>query len=142
MISASTTNAPNPPPELAPDLLMPQNVRRPTDKTVRRADAESHCNAIRGAILRLLGDHCALQIRLDSGQTSSGSYRTIQPRENRGGVRPFDAWFRVGASLRCLYNPTNSDQVLVFPFAAKGDHVTYNEIAVHGPDHVWFWSAT
>jgi hypothetical protein len=47
MISASTTNAPNPPPELAPDLLMPQNVRRPTDTP---ADAESHCNALRGAM--------------------------------------------------------------------------------------------
>jgi len=83
-----------------------------------------------------------LEIRLDSGHTFTGSYHTIQPLENRSGARPFDAWFRVGASLRCLCNPANSDQVLVFPFAKKGDHATYNEIAVHGPDHVWFWSAT
>ena len=64
-----------------------------------------------------------MQIRLDSGHTFSGSYYTFAdsgPLGHRAKVRPFDAWFRVGASLRCLFNPTNSDSVWVFPFAAPG----------------------
>jgi hypothetical protein len=62
-----------------------------------------------------------IQIRLDRGHTFSGSYHSIAdaPGGHRAEVKPFDAWFRVGASLRCLYNPTNPDQVLVFPFAAR-----------------------
>jgi hypothetical protein len=65
-----------------------------------------------------------MQIRLDSGHTFSGSYEELAdsgPLGRRAKVRPFDAWFRVGATLRCLVNPTNSDSVWVFPFAAPGD---------------------
>jgi hypothetical protein len=58
---------------------------------------------------------------------------------HRAEVKPFDAWFRVGASLRCLYNPTNPDRVIVFPFAARGDELTYNLFTT---DDVEFMSAT
>jgi hypothetical protein len=63
-----------------------------------------------------------MQIRLDSGQTFSGSYYPFAGSGSlghRAKVRPFDSWFRVGASLRCLFNPTNSNSVWVFPFAAQ-----------------------
>jgi hypothetical protein len=61
-----------------------------------------------------------------------------------GGLNQWEhaTWFHVGSSLRCVYNPTNPDKVLVFPFAVKGDEVSYNEITNTGPDHVWFYSAT
>jgi hypothetical protein len=65
-----------------------------------------------------------MQIRLDSGQTFSGFYYTFAdsgPGGHRAKVRPFDSWFRAGASLRCLANPTNPHRVWVFPFAAPGD---------------------
>ena len=58
-----------------------------------------------------------MQIRLDSGPTFRGSYCTA----TYAGPSHFDAWFRVGASLRCLYNPTNPDHVYVFPYAAPND---------------------
>lgn len=84
-----------------------------------------------------------LQILLDSGPTFSGSYRTaVEDWRLRDWGRPLDAWFRVGATLRCLYNPTNPDQVLVFPHAGRGTEVTYSELTTTGPDHVWFYSAT
>jgi hypothetical protein len=65
-----------------------------------------------------------MQIRLDSGPASRGHYCTwagAGPTHFRPEVRPFDAWFRVGASLRCLYNPANPDHVYVFPHAAPDD---------------------
>jgi hypothetical protein len=65
-----------------------------------------------------------MQVCLDSGQTFSGSYYTFRdsgPGGHRATVRPFDSWFRVGANLRCLANPTNSHCVWVFPFAAPGE---------------------
>ena len=85
-----------------------------------------------------------IQIRLDSGHTFNGTYHTIEvvALGHRAKDKPSDKWFHVGASLRCLYNPTNPDKVLVFPFAARGDELTYNEIAVSGREHVRFWSAT
>lgn len=84
-----------------------------------------------------------LQILLDSGPTFRGPYRTaVEDWRLEDWGRPLDAWFRVGATLRCLYNPTNPDQVLVFPHATRGTEVTYNELTTTGPDHVWFYSAT
>ena len=104
-----------------------------------------------------------MQIRLDSGRTMRGSYlatienwrlrkrrrafrpdgvEIIRPRPSGGELPHFDEWFRVGASLRCLYNPTNPDQLVVFPFAERGDQVRYSEISLAGSDHVWFRSAT
>jgi hypothetical protein len=108
-----------------------------------------------------------MQIRLDSGHTFRGSYyatiegsrlrRTqaasgadaVEDRHPRlfgnigGGVVPhFDEWFCADASLRCMYNPTNPDKVLVFPHAGQGDEVAYNDRNSAGPDHVWFYSAT
>jgi hypothetical protein len=84
-----------------------------------------------------------LQICLDSGDTFRGSYRTtVEDHRLREWGQPLDAWFHVGSSLLCRYNPTNPDKVLVFPFAVKGDEVSYNEITNTGPDHVWFYSAT
>ena len=65
-----------------------------------------------------------LQIRLDSGHAFRGHYCTwaaAGPTHFRPEVRPFDAWFYVGASLRCLYNPANPDRVYVFPHAAPDD---------------------
>ena len=59
-----------------------------------------------------------------------------------GSVPHFDEWFCVGASMRCMYNPTNPDKVLVFPHAVPGDEVTYNDLNSAGPNHVWFYSAT
>jgi hypothetical protein len=65
-----------------------------------------------------------MQIRLDSGPAFRGHYCTwaaAGPTALRSEVRPFDAWFRVGASLRCLYDPANPDRVYVFPHAAPDD---------------------
>jgi hypothetical protein len=64
-----------------------------------------------------------MQIRLDNGQMFKGSYHSFKGYLSfKGeGVKLFDAWFRVGARLRCQVNPTNSDTVWVFPFAAPGD---------------------
>jgi hypothetical protein len=110
-----------------------------------------------------------MQIRLDSGHTFRGSYyatiASSQLRRTQGNtaadavalryprlfgdigppgdtVPHFDEWFCVGASLRCMYNPTNPDKVLVFPQAVQADEVTYNDRNSSGPDHVWFYSAT
>lgn len=54
--------------------------------------------------------------------------------------------------LRCLYNPTNPDKMVVLPFAAPGDQVRYREYqrgvgletgGPHtGPNYVWFYAAT
>ncbi len=55
-----------------------------------------------------------LQILLDSGHTLSGPYWAH--------IGPLDATkFHVGATLRCLVNPTSPDVVQVFPSAAPGD---------------------
>ncbi len=65
-----------------------------------------------------------MQIRLESGPAFRGDYCTwadAGPAALRSEVRPFDPWFRVGASLRCLYSPTNPDRVYVFPHAAPDD---------------------
>ena len=96
-----------------------------------------------------------MQIRLNNGQTFRGSYFTqlqlwqmyrtrryvtpdgvtkIRPRPQHY-LPHFDEWFRVGASLRCLYNPANPDEVLVTPFEARGDRVEHE-------DYVSFHSAT
>ncbi|WP_156661322.1 hypothetical protein [Mycobacterium sp. 852002-51163_SCH5372311] len=104
-----------------------------------------------------------MQIRLDSGHTLRGSYcatvedwrlrkrrraftpdgvEIIRPRPSDGMLPHFDEWFCVGASMRCLYNPTNPDKVLVFPFAERGDRIRYNEFIGAGSDYVWFSSAT
>jgi hypothetical protein len=87
-----------------------------------------------------------MQIRLDSGHTFSGSYDTLAgsgPLGCRAKVRPFDAWFRVGATLRCLVNPTNSDSVWVFPFAAPGDALRPPALnATDSEDFIRFRSAT
>ena len=83
-----------------------------------------------------------LQIRLDSGPTFRGSYRASVETWRLRDFGPLDAWFRVGASWRCQYDPTNPDKVVVFPRAVRGDEVTYNELTNTGPDHVWFFSAT
>ena len=104
-----------------------------------------------------------MQIRLDSGHTLRGSYcatvqdrrlrkrrrafspdgvEIIRPRPSDGMLPHFDEWFRVGASMRCQYNPTNPDKVLVFPFAAPGDRISYNEFIGAGSDYLWFSSAT
>jgi hypothetical protein len=96
-----------------------------------------------------------MQIRLDSGPTFNGSYYAIRgsgPGGHRAEVRPFDGWFRVGASLRCLVNPTNSDSVWVFPFAAPGaallpPSLTKGVLYFHDGTTNWreivrFWSAT
>lgn len=104
-----------------------------------------------------------MQIRLDSGETLRGSYcakvedwrlrkrrrafspggvEIIRPRPSGGMLPHFDEWFLVGASMRCLYNPRNPDKVLVFPFAARGDRIQYNEFIRVGSDYVWFSSAT
>lgn len=104
-----------------------------------------------------------MQIRLDSGRTSRGSYyatltnmdlrRTrrryapdgaeiIRPRPSDGLLPHFDEWFVAGASLRCRYNPSNPDKLLVLPFAARGDRVRCDEFRGAGSDYVWFHSAT
>jgi hypothetical protein len=88
-----------------------------------------------------------MQIRLDSGQTFDGRYYTFRdsgPGRHRAKVRPFDSWFRVGASMRCLFNPTNSSSVWVFPFAAPGDALRPPPLnARRTPEgFVWFSSAT
>jgi hypothetical protein len=65
-----------------------------------------------------------MQIRLDSGPAFRGHYCTwtgAGPTHLRPEVRPFDSWFHVGASLRCLYDPANPDRVYVFPHAAPDD---------------------
>jgi hypothetical protein len=101
-----------------------------------------------------------MQIRLDSGGTFRGSYRTdvglwtlqrwwrraFPPQPGRLS-RPFpntqreaiDAIFHVGASWPCLYNPKNPDVVVVFPFPPLDDEL--NE-QLEGTDHIEFWSAT
>ena len=84
-----------------------------------------------------------LQIRLDSGRMFSGYYRTsVETWRLREWGRPLEAWFHVGANRRCLFNPTNPDHVIVFPFANRGDQVSYNDLTNTGPDHVSFYSAT
>jgi hypothetical protein len=103
-----------------------------------------------------------MQIRLDSGHTFRGLYftspdpwqwekwwRRAFPPEAGRLARPFktgresiEAIFPVGASMQCRYNPTNPDRVVVFPFAARGDRVKYNEHRAYGSDYVWFKSAT
>jgi hypothetical protein len=86
-----------------------------------------------------------MQIRLDSGPTFSASYQAFSwanPGGHRAKVQPFDAWFRVGASLRCLVNPTNSDSVWVFPFAAPGDTVQLSVNATRTQKWILFSSAT
>lgn len=104
-----------------------------------------------------------MQIRLDSGHTFRGSYSAtvenwrlrkrrraytpdgveiIRSRPSGGALPHFEEWFRVGASLRCLYNPTKPDQLLLLPFAGRGDRPRYSELARAGSDHVWFNSAT
>jgi hypothetical protein len=83
-----------------------------------------------------------LQIRLDGGPTFRGTYRTSVSEGKLRAWGPLDAWFRVGASLRCLYNPTNPDKVLIFPQAGRDDEVTYNKLFNTEPDNVWFFSAT
>jgi hypothetical protein len=66
-----------------------------------------------------------VQIRLNNGHTFRGSYCTTTgtgPTPDRAKVKSdIDAWFRGGASLRCLYNPTDPDHVYVFPHAAPDD---------------------
>ncbi|HTQ20878.1 hypothetical protein [Mycobacterium sp.] len=66
----------------------------------------------------------------------------IRPRPSDGMLPHFDEWFRVGASMRCQYNPANPDKVLVFPSAAPGDRISYNEFIGAGSDYLWFSSAT
>ena len=44
--------------------------------------------------------------------------------------------------MRCQYNPANPDKVLVFPSAAPGDRISYNEFIGAGSDYLWFSSAT
>jgi hypothetical protein len=104
-----------------------------------------------------------MQIRLDTGHTFRGSYyatienwrlrkprraytpdgvEIIRSRPSGGALLHFDEWFLVGASLRCVYNPTNPDQLVVLPFAVRGERVRYSEITVAGSDFVWFRSAT
>ena len=106
---------------------------------------------------------CEMQIRLDSGYTTRGSYgATVQdkrlrrtrryytpdgterigPRPSDGLLAHFDEWFRAGASLRCEYNAADPDRVVVFPFAAQGDRIRYGEFASVGSDYVWFHSTT
>jgi hypothetical protein len=85
-----------------------------------------------------------LQICLDSGDTFRGSYCSGRVADWQvrawGGL---DEVFCVGARLRCSYNPTNPDKVLVFPRAKRGDKgVRYHEFNATGPEHVWFYSAT
>lgn len=60
--------------------------------------------------------------------------RRIKPKE------ALDEWFHVGNNLRCLYNPTNPDAVVVFPFATQSDRLTLGE--ADSPNHMYFESAT
>lgn len=104
-----------------------------------------------------------MQIRLDSGRTFRGSYHAtlenmalrrtrpcyfpdgvevVRPGLSGGLLPHFDEWFVVGASMRCLYNPTNPDKVAVLPSAARGDRMSYNEFVGAGSDYVWFYTAT
>jgi hypothetical protein len=107
-----------------------------------------------------------MQIRLDSGPTFRGSYctsfnywhlqdlwrRAFAPEPGRGRLTPpfpktqraaVDAIFHVGASWRCLYNPKNPNEVVVFPFAARGDRLIANRVSdTDFPDYLSFWSAT
>ena len=86
---------------------------------------------------------CELQIRLDSGNTFRGSYRTsVEDWRLRKDFGPLDTWFCVGRSMRCLYNPTNPDKVIAFRHAVRGDKVSYNELTNTGLDHLSFYSAT
>lgn len=102
-----------------------------------------------------------MQIRLDSGHICRGTYlarvkdETLRewwwgafppkPGRLRRRITPkeaLDAWFHVGASLRCLYNPNNPDDVVVFPFAARGDRLAYSIFDSDGTGQICFESAT
>ena len=68
------------------------------------------------------------------GDGSGRLRRRIKPKE------ALDEWFHVGNNLRCLYNPTNPDAVVVFPFATQSDRLTLGE--ADSPHHMYFESAT
>lgn len=98
-------------------------------------------------------------IRLDNGHTARGTYvahvrdeplrewwwrafprqpgrlkRRISPKE------ALDAWFHVGARVRCLYNPMNPDAVVAYPFAAAGDRMAESVFRADGVGRVYFSS--
>lgn len=102
-----------------------------------------------------------MAIRLDSGHICRGIYlarvedaplrewwwrafppdkgrlrRRITPRE------ALEAWFYVGAEVRCLFNPRNPDKVTAFPFAATGDRLTYKTVNSAAAGQLEFESAT
>lgn len=139
--------------------LMKKRELRDPDTVQLLTVASSRCGSV-GSIRDRFELTSEMQIRLDSGQTFRGSYQAIVgPQRMRewwwrafppdsGRLRrritpqeALDAWFHVGASLLCEYNPKYPNKVVVFPFAARGDRVTYN-LNPSGDDHVSFYSAT
>lgn len=100
-----------------------------------------------------------MEIRLDTGHTCRGIYlgrvqsetlrqwwwRAFPPEKGRlrRRIKPQEAleeWFHVGNKLPCLYNPTNPDVVVVFPFATQSDGLTLN--GADSQAHMHFESAT
>lgn len=100
-----------------------------------------------------------MSIRLDTGHMARGTYvahvrneplrewwwrafprepgrlkRRISPKE------ALDAWFHVGARVRCLYNPKNPDEVVAYPFAAAGDRLVDSAFRADGVARVYFYS--